>query len=45
MAHIGCIDNCDGLQFDFNSNDAVVSCTTSVAVDNRCPSDVRFWLV
>lgn len=45
MAHIGRIDNCDGVQFDFNSNDAVVSRTTSVAIDYRRPSDVRFRLV
>lgn len=45
MAHTGRIDNCHGLQFDFNSDDAMASCTTSMAFDSRCPSDIRLRFV
>lgn len=45
MAHISCIDNCHGVQFDFNSNDAMVSSTTFVAFHNWRPGVVGFWLV
>lgn len=45
MAHSGRIDHCNGLQFDFDSNDAMVGLTTSVAVDNRSVSDARIRYV
>lgn len=45
MAHTGCTNNCHGMQFDSNSNDAMVSRPTVMVVHHRSANYARFWLV